>query len=889
MLLLAQNPSTPAEVLSKLASKEQPRELRIAAAMNPSAPSDVLEELSRDDDAELRCAVAGNEAAPTEVLARLARGGTNEIRRAIASNQRTPLAVRVELWESQELRAAVRGTGFLEPAAARLAVAAMYGKDIEREILAHDPAEDVRRSVACSPHASSETLDLLARDPSPRVAAVAVARRSKDARSLAHLASTGDIMTLSALIINPATPLQLKRELAPRLLEQADTWTLVALARDPDSSPTVLQGLTQRAERPIRAALAGNPSTPAAALALLARDPDPKFRTRLATSASLPAEAAARLATDTCVDVRRQVAGNTSTPSGLLLRLASDEDYEVRLRIAKNPSTPADGLRSIFRKNCAASSALDKSSGPRTYLPWTADDAELERENLGRIRSAIGTNPSTPHDVLHKLVQIELEEAKNRAPKPRGYGIDYWVDPRDREREALLLSVAKNPSVSLETLRLLRAAAWVAERTDTESHSAPMDEGGTYYVSVYSPAKTQAAREETSNRIGTAISRLLWGAGMDSSTRLQLAGEISTAREVLAELATDDDAAIRQKVGGNSNTPPSELSQLMEDTVTAVRVAVAANPNTPADAFLRAVADRDVEVRLAAAGANHGLHELDFYLEEARPRIEPYRVAYEKLSRDTSSTVRTKLASNPEFWIVAQQHVRGQMAFDKEGDVRSALAQTFLGLATNSTRRQSALPENALLHLIDTGGPELWRALAWVPDLTDKVVSRLLKSEDSETVQSALWRAHTSQLVKLAATNDSAVLSEIADRDRMKSDSITRVLARNIATPPEILSEIARRTQDPQTLKAVLRNPSAPSGLLANFASGTSSEHLRAAMAVSSDPDILATIAANPASPGEVFSILADSVDQLVLTNLLINPNTPPEILARLIDKSSDQ
>ena len=64
----ARNPSTPAEVLVKLATDEA-WGVRKAVAENPRTPADALAILATDEDWRVRQAVAGNPNAPAEALA----------------------------------------------------------------------------------------------------------------------------------------------------------------------------------------------------------------------------------------------------------------------------------------------------------------------------------------------------------------------------------------------------------------------------------------------------------------------------------------------------------------------------------------------------------------------------------------------------------------------------------------------------------------------------------------------------------------------------------------------------------------------------------------------------------------------------------------------------
>ena len=64
---MAENPSTPVEVLRDLAKNESSG-VRGSVAENPSTPLDVLRDLAKDKNDSVRCNVAGNPKASSKIL-----------------------------------------------------------------------------------------------------------------------------------------------------------------------------------------------------------------------------------------------------------------------------------------------------------------------------------------------------------------------------------------------------------------------------------------------------------------------------------------------------------------------------------------------------------------------------------------------------------------------------------------------------------------------------------------------------------------------------------------------------------------------------------------------------------------------------------------------------
>ena len=83
--------------------------------------------------------------------------------------------------------------------------------------------------------------------------------------------------------------------------------------------------------------------------------------------------------------------------------------------------------------------------------------------------------------------------------------------------------------------------------------------------------------------------------------RKEVAGNPHTPIQVLIRLACDKDRDVREAVAGNAQTPPEVLSQLALDKHWWVRAAVARNPRAPARVLSQLVRDVHWGVRLELA------------------------------------------------------------------------------------------------------------------------------------------------------------------------------------------------------------------------------------------------------------------------------------------------
>jgi two-component system response regulator len=101
-LILASNPHTAPDVLTKLAAEDNPK-LRRRVAENPHTPENVLVALSADEHYEVRMGVAENPKAPQVVLEKLAHDQQEEVRMALAEGGNMPRTVLVTLSEDDNI------------------------------------------------------------------------------------------------------------------------------------------------------------------------------------------------------------------------------------------------------------------------------------------------------------------------------------------------------------------------------------------------------------------------------------------------------------------------------------------------------------------------------------------------------------------------------------------------------------------------------------------------------------------------------------------------------------------------------------------------------------------------------------------------------------------
>jgi len=96
--VVAGNPNTPKQVLSRLAGDQIPG-IRRRVAENPRTPLDVLTQLAQDRDSDVRLAVAENPNTPPEILGMLSEDEDVDVRYGVAENPHMPEDILFKLSE----------------------------------------------------------------------------------------------------------------------------------------------------------------------------------------------------------------------------------------------------------------------------------------------------------------------------------------------------------------------------------------------------------------------------------------------------------------------------------------------------------------------------------------------------------------------------------------------------------------------------------------------------------------------------------------------------------------------------------------------------------------------------------------------------------------------
>lgn len=434
LLQEARDPNTSAERLRSLATGE--RAVQLAVAQNPSAPPDVLEQLSAEEDDALRSLLAQNPSTPPKILYAMC----GQFPQQIVANPVFSLLF-------------LENPSFIERISERGFSAVLRLEDAPEELInlcLESGRPLLQRTSAEHPSLAPERLRALSTHPHLAVR-VGVAGNPRTPPEVLRGMCGDEPEVFVALSQNPSTPLDaLESMFAGLALEQyfgavpqLEQVMCTALASREDLTPSLAQRLAQRTGT--AAALAQNPRTPPEIIDQLLSVELPKnakvseqleyaaSHAALAARSDLTPAQMARLLADPEERVRKALAQNPSTPPELLAALVEDERSEVRHTANQHPK-----LSSAVRERLVR-------AGSTPDLLRLGAAQELPAQELARLAGGghwaqvlAACHPSTPPVTLEKLLgarswEVRWALAKNPAA-PRAILAALANDPDSRVR-----------------------------------------------------------------------------------------------------------------------------------------------------------------------------------------------------------------------------------------------------------------------------------------------------------------------------------------------------------------------------------------------------------------------------------------------------------------------
>lgn len=566
---------TSAERLKTLAA--DPKLARLVAA-NPSAPAELLLELSHSDDKTVRKACTSNANTPMEALLKLGAqfpeqllenpvfdllllahpGLFDELPTATLNSLLKRDQVPVEL-----IRWAWKHRG--ESTLYSLLMNPNTPADVVEELCkAKDPEVRMAAELHCSremPEWSREIHndeDLLRLETLDNHVIIAATERWKDI--MQDIVSFGESEnSLSFLVLAP--------------LE----WRLEWASRSTTPDAALLQ-LSKDKNITVRLAMAENRQTPPQALSQLSTDQLSKIRRTVAANCKSPAEALLSLAKDADWYVRKAVANNHQAPTGALYQLAKDDDHDVRRAVAINSSTPVEILLQLGHDDWWVRTAVaSNTQTPREMLHHLAEDEDH------RVRRAAATNSQTSLEIYLQLAKDREKSVREAATRNCQTTAKVLSQLAIDEQEDVRKAAAGNMQDPAEAVDLLR----LAKDNDPDVR---------WGVAIDEKAPTDALVKLSNDE--------------DLNVRWAVALNSKSPSEILVELANDEDPNVRNAVAANSSTPEEILIQLAGDKDSTVRSGIASNHNAPIDTLFQLAKDTDSTVRRSALENNQARSEV---------------------------------------------------------------------------------------------------------------------------------------------------------------------------------------------------------------------------------------------------------------------------------------
>lgn len=568
---VAQNPSTPAEVLATLVTDPDDT-VRRAAAQNPAMSPTVLDNLT--GNSELKWYAATNPSIPVATLARLALSEDGGLRHAVAKNVSTPISVLVKLAEDP--------SPYISKSVAQNAstpitiLLKLMTPSLERDCFEMEWRQLKGRVLRATdgPSIKENTLQIL--DPQqnldtdkPTNAHPFMTVGSSTSADVLDITTNKQTSTIN-LNIAPHTPTLPSNAVREMMAAPGNMYLRWAVAEQRSTSPGVLKELSSDRNGDVRRAVAENSSTPADVLE--------------------------SLATEERSDVRRGVAQNLSTPISVIMMLAKDENASVREKVAAHPSTPITVLKMLAadaRPMVRRSVATHPSTSP-ALLTLLAKDRDINvRQDAEKVIQFLLKKPSTKPRLQVKLLKV-LANSTDASARHEVAG--HQLTPATLLK---MLSSDRDPDI--------RKA--VAGR-----HSTP--EATLKKLATDPDARVRYALAQTPSTPDSVLAVLT----MDQSpnVRQALAKHRSAPPAALETLAMDPDNSVRVAIAKNPSTPPRTLEFLgaCVDASLEIRVSCAAALRTPDYKAALAKLRSDILRSLTAPGKSSYSRLLGFLLPD---------------------------------------------------------------------------------------------------------------------------------------------------------------------------------------------------------------------------------------------------------------------------------
>ncbi len=614
-----QDPNTPAELISQLASHNDWR-MRQSVAAHAFLTLEARSVLLEDLDFDVRIAFSGRADLQTKEILKLLLDSEESVRNAALSNPTIDGTAKQSArnLEEKTLPILVPWVELLDAGPYASSLIAAHPNS-PKEILARlflIEDTDLRVAILNHTNAPLETINTVIDETDAVVVSLFCAHRGASIVRLEAFAKSNILEILRAVAGNPKTPAHVLESLG----RDSDESVRSVVAQNLATPSELLTALSRDASSEVRAFAFQNPSISDQAFESGIFSEIGKRATLENLKNKLPLEQATlyqlfrlerwvvlmaaqhplisaekmkELAANPDWRMREALARNPELPPELIAEMSKDSDYDVRLAIANHPEVLAENLALL---------AHDETSG---------------------IRQVVAAHPLTPQRILRKLSCDDDEDVRS--------------------------TVASREDIAEQTKAIFAQAEQSAPDLPPEFLRE---------ISTYS----ETGRLWAARNLSTPAT-LLETISLDESwmVREAVAKNPNTPGRVLARLLTDDDGSVRLLAVENQSTPITPMIGMVGDYDYAVRTAallrLRVSPNLSQQTVVKilemALRSSSSFSRACALSSTHLSQE---NLSKIRHRIHPEWL------------VRFALAQNPKI----DSRVREQLAVDGNRLVRSA-------------------------------------------------------------------------------------------------------------------------------------------------------------------------------------------------------------------------
>ena len=463
--IVAENPNLPLNSFLELA-QDTSIKVRLTLAYKSSrskitTPVQLLEQLAQDESEQVRATVAEHPDTPVEILVRLANDSSLDVKKKLTANLNTPVTVLNRLGLEENI---VNPRNPNTPGMVLAQAVKRMGSKALTNFIKH-PVKGTQMPA--------ETLSELANHQVASVRYQVAAHPNTSHSTLEQLARDSYIATIRAVASNPNTPSSALKYLA----NNPDLTTLLSIVRNPNTPARVLTQIVENAQRAGNAsnrtkdtlksafpgnaydllqAIAANPLTPAEALEILARR---EF-------VSPPPDPKSILPPKTDADVMRSLAYNPSLTPELINILTQDPCVDVRIALTRHPNlTEALWRRLTEDSEISVRKAIaSKTSAPISILEILAQDTATD------VRVEVAGNNQTPNDVLEQLSQDEEAALRTKVAANPNTADAVLEHLAQDEKVEVRRAVAQNPQSSASIRHSLQDLLLTA-KTPAQPHS----------------------------------------------------------------------------------------------------------------------------------------------------------------------------------------------------------------------------------------------------------------------------------------------------------------------------------------------------------------------------------------------------------------------------------